>query len=77
MTASLFGEGSGGFVVSGRADALRELAKNATVRRIGMVGGGALKIAGAAIGSDSWESTISIALDELARAHAALGELFS
>jgi hypothetical protein len=42
-----------------------------------MVGGGALKIAGAAIGSDSWESTISIALDELARAHAALGELFS
>ena len=68
MTA-LFGEGAGGFVVSGRADALRELAARASelgpgvpVVAIGSVGGDALAIVDA----------LTITLTDLGEAHASL-----
>jgi phosphoribosylformylglycinamidine synthase II len=69
VTAALFGEGAGGFVVSGPQDALGELAGHATVRRIGTVGGDALRIALAG-------QTLAATLADLAEAHAALGALF-
>jgi phosphoribosylformylglycinamidine synthase subunit PurL len=68
LSTDLFGEGPGGFVVSGAAGALRNLAEHVPLRVIGTVGGGALNIAGGAI---------TISLSELADAHSALGELFS
>jgi phosphoribosylformylglycinamidine synthase II len=68
LSTELFGEGPGGFIVSGSADALRDLAERAPVRVIGTVGGDALKIAGVAI---------TITLAELAHAHSGLEELFS
>jgi phosphoribosylformylglycinamidine synthase subunit PurL len=82
---TLFGEAPGGFVVSGSAEALRELASSATVRTLGTVGGDSLTIDGAragaaAAGTEGGRGTqpaIAIPLTELAAAHAALGELFS
>jgi phosphoribosylformylglycinamidine synthase len=73
MTA-LFGEGSGGFLVSGRPDRLRELGERAVVRPIGTVGGDLLRIATRAQPPDA--GRIEIALAELAEAYGALGELF-
>jgi len=74
VTAALFGEGPGGFVVSGEAAALHELGKRAPVRVIGRVGDDVLSIveAGASAGT-----MITLGLDELAGAHSRLGELFS
>jgi phosphoribosylformylglycinamidine synthase len=74
VTGALFGEGPGGFVVSGEADALRELGERAPVRMIGRVGDEALTIveAGATAGM-----MLTLTLIELADAYAALGELFS
>jgi phosphoribosylformylglycinamidine synthase II len=74
VAAALFGEGPGGFVVSGEADALRELGERAPVRMIGRVGDDALTIveAGATSGL-----MLTLTLTELAAAYAALGELFS
>jgi len=68
--ASLFGEGSGGFVVSGGEDALRALSELTPVRMIGTVGGDALRI------SLSGGTTLSATLTELKEAHGALAELF-
>jgi phosphoribosylformylglycinamidine synthase subunit PurL len=65
----LFGEGSGGFVVSGGEDALRALGEHAPVRTIGTVGGDQLRIG---LG----EQTVSATLAELKEAHGALAELF-
>jgi phosphoribosylformylglycinamidine synthase subunit PurL len=78
LATMLFGEGPGGFLVSGHADALRELAASVSaavpVVPIGRVGEDVLSIveAGASAGT-----TLTIALDELADAHAALAGLFS
>jgi phosphoribosylformylglycinamidine synthase len=74
VSGALFGEGPGGFVVSGEADALRELGERAPVRTIGRVGDEALTIveAGATAGM-----MLTLTLTELADAYAALGELFS
>jgi phosphoribosylformylglycinamidine synthase len=74
VTACLFGEGPGGFVVSAAADALRELGERVHVRTVGRVGDGLLTIveAGATAGT-----MLTLTLDELATAHGALGELFS
>jgi phosphoribosylformylglycinamidine synthase subunit PurL len=68
--ASLFGEGPGGFVVSGGEDALRALGERTPVRTIGTVGGNALRISLPA------EATLSTTLAELKDAHGALAELF-
>ncbi len=75
VTAALFGEAPGGFVVSGEEDALRELGAGAPLVGIGRVGGDFLRIGmGAIAGGDG---AVAIALSELAGAHAGLGELFS
>jgi phosphoribosylformylglycinamidine (FGAM) synthase-like enzyme len=63
--SDLFGEGAGGFVVSGPADALQRLAERADVRVIGTVGGDAL-VAG----------DVRATLAELREAHGALAPLF-
>jgi len=68
MPAVLFGEGPGGFVVSGGEDVLLELAEHAPLWVIGSVGGEVLKVA---------DPGITITLSELADAHAGLGALFS
>jgi phosphoribosylformylglycinamidine synthase II len=73
--AVLFGEGSGGFVVSGAEDALRALEASTPVRIVGVVGGDALKIEGASRARGSMP--ISLTLAELAEAHGALAELFA
>ncbi len=65
---ALFGEGPGGFVVSGDGDALEELGARVPVRMIGTVGGEVLTIAGAGI---------EITLAELRTAHASLAQLFA
>jgi phosphoribosylformylglycinamidine synthase subunit PurL len=74
IAAALFGEGPGGFVVSGAADDLRGLGDRVLVRVIGRVGEDVLSIveAGANAGT-----MIALTLDQLALAHAALGELFA
>jgi phosphoribosylformylglycinamidine synthase len=73
LTAALFGEGPGGFVVSGDAGALRALGERAPVVSIGRVGDDVLSIveAGAPAGT-----MLTLTLDELASAHGALLELF-
>jgi phosphoribosylformylglycinamidine synthase len=69
--AALFGEGPGGFVVSGEAGALEQLATRAPLHRLGTVGGDSLAIEAAG------EGAILVALEDLARAHAQLAELFA
>jgi phosphoribosylformylglycinamidine (FGAM) synthase-like enzyme len=66
---TLFGEGVGGFVVSGGGDALAALARRAPVMRLGRVGGDALRIF-------DGESSFELGLDGLREAHSALGTLF-
>jgi phosphoribosylformylglycinamidine synthase len=77
VIAALFGEGPGGFLVSGSPDALRELAERAPdvpFVSIGRVGDDVLGIveAGATAGT-----MLTLTLDELAVAHGALAKLFS
>ena len=67
---ALFGEGPGGFLVSGPAQALSELGRCTSLVRLGTVGGGELRIALAG-------TRLSLSLDELGNAHASLGELFA
>ncbi len=77
VNAALFGEGPGGFLVSGAAEALAELAGGApegvAVLRIGRAGGEALTIV-----DDHGEERIAITLtlDRLASAHRELAKLF-
>jgi phosphoribosylformylglycinamidine synthase subunit PurL len=62
----LFGEGSGGFVVSGEEKALLTLSQHTSVEPIGTVGGESLIL-----------GEIDISLSELRHAHRALAELFA
>jgi phosphoribosylformylglycinamidine synthase II len=64
--ARLFGEGAGGFVVSGSEDALRALGDRIPVEVIGTVEGKALRVAG-----------FEARLDELRAAHGSLAALFA
>jgi phosphoribosylformylglycinamidine synthase II len=78
--ATLFGEGSGGFVVSGGESALRALGEHTDVRIVGSVGGESLRIdVGRASGDaeDVSDEVIELTLAELADAHGALAELFA
>jgi phosphoribosylformylglycinamidine synthase len=71
VAATLFGEGPGGFLLSGPPDALRSLGRSVRVAPIGTVGGEQLELALA-------DEVISISLADLAGAHAGgLLELFS
>jgi phosphoribosylformylglycinamidine synthase II len=69
VPAALFGEGSGGFVVSGAEEVLSGLAERTVVQRIGTVGGDALRIELAG-------QTLVATLAELIEAHSALGIFF-
>jgi phosphoribosylformylglycinamidine synthase len=73
--AALFGEGPGGFVVSGTSDALDALGEQVAVVRLGTVGGEALTLA--FDGDDSAGGPIALSLEQLAQAHASLAELFA
>jgi phosphoribosylformylglycinamidine synthase len=68
--AQLFGEGPGGFVVSGSEAALRELGERVELRVIGRVDPGDLDVT---VGGEELEIT----LDALRHAHGALAELFA
>jgi phosphoribosylformylglycinamidine synthase subunit PurL len=65
----LFGEGPGGFLVSGTESGVRALGRRTSVRVIGTVGGSALRIV---VG----EQLVEVALEEMARAYEALAALF-
>jgi phosphoribosylformylglycinamidine synthase subunit PurL len=71
---ALFGEGPGGFVVSGPAVALSELAQDVPLHRLGTVGGDSLELE---LAQGAEPQTVVLSLDELAHAHARLAELFS
>ncbi len=66
---ALFGEGPGGFLVSGTESGVRALGRRTPVWVLGTVGAGALSITVAG-------ETLSATLAELADAHGALAELF-
>ncbi len=66
----LFGEGPGGFLVSGAAASLDELATRAPLHRLGTVAGDSLAIEAAG------EGAILASLEDLERAHGKLAELF-
>jgi phosphoribosylformylglycinamidine synthase subunit PurL len=70
--SALFGEGAGGFVVSGSADALAALGERTRLVRLGAVGGEAL-----AISPGGGEPCIEVSLAELSHAHSALAALFA
>jgi phosphoribosylformylglycinamidine synthase len=80
----LFGEGAGGFLVSGSEHALAQLAARVRVRVLGAVGGERLRVvsprastpAASAASRDRSSVEIDVPLEKLAAAHARLGELF-
>jgi phosphoribosylformylglycinamidine synthase subunit PurL len=65
----LFGEGPGGFLISGTPSGVSSLGRRTHTRVIGTVGGDALQVT---IG----DLTLGVTLVELAQAHGALAELF-
>jgi phosphoribosylformylglycinamidine synthase subunit PurL len=69
LAERLFGEGPGGFVVSGSRAALEALGERTPVALLGETGGDALVLRLA-------DGELSVALDELRGAHAALERLF-
>ncbi|HEY8303420.1 MAG TPA: AIR synthase related protein, partial [Solirubrobacteraceae bacterium] len=71
----LFGEGSGGFLVSGREPGLRALEELTPVRLLGRVGGDALRIADPS--HVRAYDPLELTLAEMSRAHGALAELFA
>ncbi len=66
---ALFGEGPGGFLVSGTPNGVSSLGRRTPTRVIGTVGGSSLQIT-------TGDLTLSATLTELAEAHCALAELF-
>jgi phosphoribosylformylglycinamidine synthase len=64
---ALFGEGPGGFLLSGERAALEALGERTALRLIGVVGGASLRI----------EGVLETPLAALEQAHASLAELFS
>jgi phosphoribosylformylglycinamidine synthase II len=71
----LFGEGPGGFLVSGESDALRALGEHVSVRVLGNVRGDALRLTVG--GLDGEDETIALSLEQLTQAHASMAELFA
>jgi phosphoribosylformylglycinamidine synthase len=69
LNVALFGEGCGGFLVSGEEEALLELARAVPVSMIGTVGGDSLTIA-------LTDERLTVSLGDLAQAHRSLEELF-
>jgi phosphoribosylformylglycinamidine synthase len=73
IASTLFGEGAGGFLVSGGERELLSLAQRTPVRIVGSVAGEALQIE---CPTRAGEERIELSLTDLARAHGALAELF-
>jgi phosphoribosylformylglycinamidine synthase len=73
--AVLFGEGPGGFLVSGESEALRALGEHVSVRVLGNVRGEALRLTVG--GLDGAGETVALSLEQLAQAHASMAELFA
>jgi phosphoribosylformylglycinamidine synthase subunit PurL len=73
--AALFGEGPGGFIVSGTSKALSALSEQIAVTRLGSVGGDALTLA--FDGDERAGGPIDLSLQQLAQAHASLAVLFA
>ncbi|MGH2854198.1 MAG: phosphoribosylformylglycinamidine synthase subunit PurL, partial [Solirubrobacteraceae bacterium] len=69
LWTALFGEGPGGFLLSGTESGVRALGRRTPVRVLGTVGGRTLRIA---VGGELLEAS----LGELAEAHGALAALF-
>jgi phosphoribosylformylglycinamidine synthase len=72
---ALFGECSGGFIVSGDEQELRALGELTQVQIFGSVGGDALRISGPT--DDRESESIELTLIEMRHAHNALAELFA
>ncbi len=72
---SLFGEGSGGFLLSGAEEELLELADRLPLELIGTVVAERLRICVAA-GADTGEVVVDLAMSDIGAAHSALGKLF-
>jgi phosphoribosylformylglycinamidine synthase len=70
VETTLFGEGPGGFLVSGEPESLERLATRVALHKLGTVGGDSLAIEAAG------EGAILASLDDLSRAHGKLAELF-
>jgi phosphoribosylformylglycinamidine synthase len=70
LRGALFGEGPGGFVVSGPEQWLRDLGEHVAVLALGSVGGESLRV------EHDGECVIDVALAELRQAHVALQALF-
>ncbi len=74
---SLFGEGPGGFVVSGAADDLSRLGERMPLQVVGTVGGEVLSIRGnSAAGEEPGSPALELTIPELRDAHEALAALF-
>jgi len=76
LEVALFGEGPGGFLVSGPSEALERLEHSAGTRVIGTVGGDALSIGRAHGAGGAGEEVLSAGLEELRGANDRLWELF-
>jgi phosphoribosylformylglycinamidine synthase subunit PurL len=70
IETALFGEGPGGFLVSGEPESLERLGERVALRKLGTVGGDSLAIEAAS------EGAILASLEDLTRAHGKLAELF-
>jgi phosphoribosylformylglycinamidine synthase len=70
LASALFGEGPGGFVVSGPEQELRDLGEHVAVLVLGSTGGESLRV------EHEGECVIDVALAELRQAHVALKALF-
>jgi phosphoribosylformylglycinamidine synthase II len=73
--AALFGEGPGGFLVSGTSESLSALGEQIAVRRLGTVGGEALTLSFDA--RERAGGPIALSLQQLAQAHTSMAELFA
>jgi phosphoribosylformylglycinamidine synthase subunit PurL len=74
VQTALFGEGPGGFIVSGESGSLERLGERVALRRLGTVGGDSLMLTITASGG---AVELSFDLADLERAYGKLAELFS
>jgi phosphoribosylformylglycinamidine synthase subunit PurL len=74
LATALFGEGPGGFIVSGPAESLKTLGERVPVISIGRVGDDVLSIVEAGAGAGTM---LTLTLEQLADAHSSLAKLFS
>ncbi len=70
---ALFGEGPGGFLVSGEAGSLARLGEHVPLCKLGTIGGDSLKLV---VPASEGSGELAIDLDGLAQAHGKLTELF-